>query len=452
MQIIIVGCGKVGRHLAMQLAQEGHSVTVIDTNGTVLKKVTEIYDVMGVTGNGTSIGTLKDAGLADTDLLIAVTQSDEVNILCCVMARSGNKCRTIARVRDPIYLTEQSFFLKELGISMVINPERAVAREMAALLRLPSAVEIDTFNKGRIEMLSFRVPDNSPLIGKKLRELPASISSSVLFCVAERENEVIIPDGDFITQKGDLISVITPPTTGRDFFRRIGLTVGEVRDVMIVGGGEIGYYLTKRLLKDGIKVKIVEKDRERCEELCDLVPEATILYGDGADMNLLREEHLDRMDAFVAVTNMDEENIILSLFAKDKVFSKVITKISHSELGEVIRNMDLDSVVNPMEICAETILTYARAMNNSMGSDIEALYLLREGRVEAMEFIAGEKFAGNGIPLQQLKLKKNLLIAGITRNGNFFIPRGADAINAGDSVIIVSVHKGFETLDDILER
>ena len=260
MQIIVVGCGKVGRHLVMQLAKEGHSITVVDTDSTVLKKVTEIYDIMGVAGNGTSIRVLNDAGVQDADLVIAVTQSDEVNILCCIMARSGRKCRTIARVRDPIYLSEQQFF-RELGISMVINPERAVAREMAALIRLPSAVEIDTFNKGRIELLSFRVPDNSMLIGKKLKDLPSSVSSAMLMCVAERENEVVIPDGNFTVQEGDLVSVITPQMAGRDFFKKVGLPYGYVRSAMIVGGGEIGYYLADRLIKSGIRVKIIEIDR-----------------------------------------------------------------------------------------------------------------------------------------------------------------------------------------------
>ena len=451
MQIIVVGCGKVGRHLVMQLAKEGHSITVVDTDSTVLKKVTEIYDIMGVAGNGTSIRVLNDAGVQDADLVIAVTQSDEVNILCCIMARSGRKCRTIARVRDPIYLSEQQFF-RELGISMVINPERAVAREMAALIRLPSAVEIDTFNKGRIELLSFRVPDNSMLIGKKLKDLPTSVSSAMLMCVAERENEVVIPDGNFTVQEGDLVSVITPQTAGRDFFKKVGLPYGYVRSAMIVGGGEIGYYLADRLIKSGIRVKIIEIDRERCEELCELLPDAVIINGDGTEMDLLKEERLDLTDAFVAATNLDEENIVLSIYAINKASAKVITKISHSELNDVVSVMDLNSVVSPMEICAETIVRYARAMNDSMGSEIEALYMLRGGRAEALEFVAKDQFSGVGVPLSELSIKSNIIIAGITRNGSFFIPRGADYISPGDSVIIVTTNKGFLTLDDILER
>ena len=438
MQIIIVGCGKVGRALAAQLSGEDNNVTVVDTNGDVVKTVANYYDVMGVAGNGASYSVLAEADIEHTDVLIAVTHNDEVNLLCCVVARKAANCHTIARVRNPVYSEERAFLRKELGLSMIINPEYAAAQEIARLLRFPSAIEIDSFSKGRIEMLRFRVPAASMLDGLALRELPQRLPMDVLICAAERGEEVLIPDGNFVIRSGDLLSMIAIPGNAAAFFKKVGISTNQVKNTMIIGGGEITYYLSKLLLNMGIRVKIIEKRRERCEELSDLLPKATIICGDGSDRELLREEHLEQMDSLVAGTDMDEENIILSLYARDRVRAKVVTKLNHLDFNDVIHSLDLDSLIYPKNIAAEYILQYVRAIGNSMGSNVETLYKLMDGRVEALEFLVHKNSDLAGIRLRDMRLKRNLLIAGIGRKGRLIIPGGQDEFLPGDSVIVVT--------------
>lgn len=451
MQIIIVGCGKVGRALAAQLSGEDSNVTVVDTNGDVVKTVANYYDVMGVTGNGASYSVLAEADIEHTDVLIAVTHNDEVNLLCCVVARKAANCHTIARVRNPVYSEERAFLRKELGLSMIINPEYAAAQEIARLLRFPSAIEIDSFSKGRIEMLRFRVPAASMLDGLALRELPQRLPMDVLICAAERGEEVLIPDGNFVIRSGDLLSMIAIPGNAAAFFKKVGISTNQVKNTMIIGGGEITYYLSKLLLNMGIRVKIIEKRRERCEELSDLLPKATIICGDGSDRELLREEHLEQMDSLVAGTDMDEENIILSLYARDRVRAKVVTKLNHLDFNDVIHSLDLDSLIYPKNIAAEYILQYVRAIGNSMGSNVETLYKLMDGRVEALEFLVHKNSDLAGIRLQDMRLKRNLLIAGIGRKGRLIIPGGQDEFLPGDSVIVVTTDSGFQDIHDILD-
>ena len=451
MQIIIVGCGKVGRALAAQLSGEDNNVTVVDTNGDVVKTVANYYDVMGVTGNGASYSVLAEADIEHTDVLIAVTHNDEVNLLCCVVARKAANCHTIARVRNPVYSEERAFLRKELGLSMIINPEYAAAQEIARLLRFPSAIEIDSFSKGRIEMLRFRVPAASMLNGLALRELPQRLPMDVLICAAERGEEVLIPDGNFVIRSGDLLSMIAIPGNAAAFFKKVGISTNQVKNTMIIGGGEITYYLSKLLLNMGIRVKIIEKRRERCEELSDLLPKATIICGDGSDRELLREEHLEQMDSLVAGTDMDEENIILSLYARDRVRAKVVTKLNHLDFNDVIHSLDLDSLICPKNIAAEYILQYVRAIGNSMGSNVEPLYKLMVGRVEALEFLVHKNSDLAGIRLRDMRLKRNLLIAGIGRKGRLIIPGGQDEFLPGDSVIVVTTDSGFQDIHDILD-
>lgn len=451
MQIIIVGCGKVGRALAAQLSGEDNNVTVVDTNGDVVKTVANYYDVMGVAGNGASYSVLAEADIEHTDVLIAVTHNDEVNLLCCVVARKAANCHTIARVRNPVYSEERAFLRKELGLSMIINPEYAAAQEIARLLRFPSAIEIDSFSKGRIEMLRFRVPAASMLNGLALRELPQRLPMDVLICAAERGEEVLIPDGNFVIRSGDLLSMIAIPGNAAAFFKKVGISTNQVKNTMIIGGGEITYYLSKLLLNMGIRVKIIEKRRERCEELSDLLPKATIICGDGSDRELLREEHLEQMDSLVAGTDMDEENIILSLYARDRVRAKVVTKLNHLDFNDVIHSLDLDSLIYPKNIAAEYILQYVRAIGNSMGSNVETLYKLMDGRVEALEFLVHKNSGLAGIRLQDMRLKRNLLIAGIGRKGRLIIPGGQDEFLPGDSVIVVTTDSGFQDIHDILD-
>lgn len=426
-------------------------MTVVDKDSTVIRNITSMYDVMGIVGNGASYGTLKEADIEHADLLIAVSRSDELNLLCCVIARQAAKCHTIARVRNSVYREEREFIRRELGLSMIINPEFAAAQEMARLLRFPTAIEIDSFSKGRIEMLRFKVPPASRLVGMQLKDVSGP-QNDLLICVAERNGEVVIPDGNYRIDANDSLSLLATPKTASGFFRKIGVKTNQVHSTMIVGGGETTYYLAAILLRMGIHVTIIEKNRERCEVLSEHLQDATIICGDGSDQELLKEENLENMESFVACTDMDEENIILSLYAKDKVSKKVVTKINHLNFNDVIHSLNLDSLVYPKYITAETILQYVRAMKNSMGSNVETLYKLMDDRVEALEFIIRENCPLQNITLESMKTKKNVLVACINRRGRIIIPGGQDSFRAGDSVIVVTTYTGLENIEDILDE
>ena len=426
-------------------------MTVVDKDSTVIRNITSMYDVMGIVGNGASYGTLKEADIEHADLLIAVSRSDELNLLCCLIARQAAKCHTIARVRNSVYREEREFIRRELGLSMIINPEFAAAQEMARLLRFPTAIEIDSFSKGRIEMLRFKVPPASRLVGMQLKDVSGP-RNDLLICVAERNGEVVIPDGNYRIDANDSLSLLATPKTASGFFRKIGVKTNQVHSTMIVGGGETTYYLAAILLRMGIHVTIIEKNRERCEVLSEHLQDATIICGDGSDQELLKEENLENMESFVACTDMDEENIILSLYAKDKVSKKVVTKINHLNFNDVIHSLNLDSLVYPKYITAETILQYVRAMKNSMGSNVETLYKLMDDRVEALEFIIRENCPLQNITLESMKTKKNVLVACINRRGRIIIPGGQDSFLAGDSVIVVTTHTGLENIEDILDE
>lgn len=451
MQIIVVGCGKVGRTLAAQLSEEDNNVTVIDTDPEVVRDVAETYDVMGIEGNGTSYRVLQEADLEHTDLLIAVTASDEVNLLCCVVAKRQADVRTIARVRNPIYSTESAFLRKELQLSMTINPELEAAREISRLLRFPNAIEIDSFSKEKIDLLRFKLPEGSLMVGKPMHEFSHQIEENVLVCIAERGDDIIIPKGNFVPQAGDVLTVITEPAQTEKFFRRIGIRTNRVKNVLVVGGGGITFYLTEILLKMGIDVKIIEKNVKRCEELSDLFPDATVDLGDGSSQDILAEERLEDMDAFVACTGLDEVNAIISLYAQTKVRTKVVTKMNHIEFGDVIKSLHLDSIINPRALTAQKILQYVRAMSNSMDSNMETLYRLLDGRVEAMEFTIHAPSRVTGIKLADMEIKDNVLIAGIVRNGKLIICGGQDEFKVGDSVIVITTNLGFHDLLDILK-
>ncbi len=452
MQIIIVGCGKVGCVLAKQLSKEKHNITVIDTEYNLVHTVSNSFDVMGIVGNGASNSVQSEADIEHTDLFIAVTGSDELNLLCCVIAKKAGNCSTIARVRNPVYITETDFIRQELGLSMIINPEFAAASEMARLLRFPRAIEIDTFAKGRVEMLRFKVPPHSQLHNMALKDCPSLLKSEVLICAVERKENIYIPSGTFIIQEGDILSIIATPRNSSDFFRKIHLETNQVKSAMIAGGGEISYYLAKLLIPMGIEVKIIEINKRRCNELSELLPEATILHGDASDESLLLEEHIELSESFVALTDIDEENIILSLYAKGKVKSKVVTKINHLNFDGLIHTLDLDSIIYPKHITTESIIQYVRAKNNSIGSNIETLYKLMDDRVEALEFAINDTTRITGIPLSQLNLKPNLLIGCIHRLGKAIIPGGQDVFQSGDTVIVVTTNTGLQDVHDILQN
>lgn len=452
MKIIIIGCGKVGRTLAQQLSEEQHDIVLVDTNAEKLQEVTEEIDAMTLVGNGASIGVQKEAGVEDADMLIAITNSDELNLLCCLIAKKVSKCETVARVRNPIYSEEINFIKERLGVSMSLNPELATATEMARLLRFPSAIQIDTFAKGRVELLKFKVKPEFDMDGLAVSGLADKFKCDILICGVERDGEVTIPGGNFILKDNDLVSIVASPTNSAAFFKKIGLGTNQVKNALIVGGGTLGYYLAKQLLSMKIRVRIVEKDAKRCEELSELLPEAVIINGDGTDKKLLLQSGLEAAEAFITLTNIDEENIFLALYAKDQSHAKLITKVNRFAFDNIIEKLDLGSVIYPKYITADYILQYVRAMQNSIGSNVETLYQILDNQAEALEFSIREDGPVVGVPLMDLALKKNLLVACINHNGRIIIPRGHDQIQIGDTVIIVTTEKGLQDINDILRK
>lgn len=450
LKIIVVGCGKVGSTLIEQLSKEGNDITVIDKNPEVIDSVSNLYDVMGLVGNGGSYGVLKEAGVENADLMIAVTDSDELNLLCCTLAKKAGNCATIARVRDPDYSEELPYLREQLGLSMIINPEMEAATEMARLLRLPTALDINSFAKGSAELIKFRIPKGNRLNAKTIAEAAQNLQCSALFCAVEHGHKLTIPDGKYILSEGDLVSVLVSRKDSRSFFRSIGVPTHQVSGTIIVGGGMTAFYLARQLLEMGICVKIIERDAQRCVQLSNLLPKATILHGDGSNTDLLKEEGILSTESFVPLTGLDEENILMTLFARHNANCKVITKLNRAAFREVVDQLDLGSVVYPRYITAEAIIAYARARHNSIGSNIETLYHLFDDRAEAMEFRIEEDAPVIGIPIADLPLKSNLLIACINRNGKIIIPRGSDTIQANDTVIIVTTHTGFRLINDIL--
>ena len=450
MKIIVVGCGKVGAALTAQLSREGHDIAVIDVNSTVLTDITNNYDVMGLIGNGASHAVQLEAGIEKADLLVAVTDSDELNLLCCLIAKKAGGCNTIARVRNPVYTGEIDFIKEELGLSLTVNPEYAAATEAARVLRFPSAVQIETFARGKVEIVKVKIPENSVLDGCPLAQIHKRTGTDVLICTVERGEHVEIPNGSFVLKAGDTISIVASKENTRDFVSRIGLKSRRVRDCMIIGGGKIAFYLAQQLLDSGIRVKIIEKSRERCEELSDLLPKAVIINADGSNQSILMEEGIKDYEAFVTLTGMDAENLFLSLFAQNASKAKVITKVDRLAFDEIIKRLDLGTLLHPKNITADNIVRYVRALQNSIGSNMESLYKIIEDKVEAMEFVIGSDSPVVGIPLSELKVKPNVLIACISRGGRIIIPNGNTSIHVGDSVVVVSGHLGFGDIGDIL--
>lgn len=449
MKIIIVGCGKVGETLAAVLSQEGNDITVIDKREEVVDDLCNRYDIMGYVGNGVSYTVQTDADIKHADLMIAVTGSDELNLLCCLIAKKAGNCHTIARVRDPEYNNELGFIKEELGLAMVINQEYAAAMEISRVLKFPSAIEIDTFAKGRVELLRFKIPAFSTLDDMSLYEMHNKLKCNVLVCTVERDGQIVIPKGDYIIRSGDVISIVSTAKEENVFFRKIGILSNQVKNVLIVGGGEIGYYLAKILSSAGIQVKLLEKRRERCEELSELLPRATILHGDGTNKQLLDEEGIAQTEGFVTLTDFDEENVILSLYARKRGIRKIVTKINRIAFDEVIETLDLDTTIYPRDITAEYILQYVRAMKNSIGSNVETLHRIIDNKVEALEFIIRSNFRGKDIPLAELPIRPDILVACIYRRGKIILPRGKDVMQEGDSVVVVTVNKGLNDINDI---
>ena len=450
MRIIIVGCGKVGTTLAEQLNRENHDITLIDCDSEALQSISDSTDVMSVTGNGAVYQVQMEAGIKEADLLIATTNSDELNMLCCLIAKKAGNCHTIARIRNPEYSAEINYIREELNLSLAINPELAAAREIARLLRFPNAIKIELFAKGRIELLKFLIPKDSILDRMKVMDVVSRLKSNVLICAVERGDDVVIPDGNFEMKGGDKISFIAPHAECADFFRKAGIENNTVNSAMFVGGGKLTVYLAKALADTKIKIKIIEQDEERCRILSELLPHAMIIHGDGSDQKLLLEEGIRQTEAFASLTGFDEENILLSLYAASQSRAKLITKVNKIAFENVINALNLGSVIYPKMLTADIILQYVRAMQNSMGSNIETLYKIVADKAEALEFRVRGDSPVLGIPLEKLRTRNNLLVACINRNGRIIMPRGKDTLEAGDTVIIVTTHTGLNDLKDIL--
>lgn len=450
LKIIIVGCGKVGTTLVERLIQENHDITVIDRDPQKIQALTGLYDVMGLAGNGASYGVQMEADIENADLLIAVTDSDELNLLCCTVAKRVGDCAAIARVRTPDYSREVSYLREKLGLAMIINPELEASREAARILYLPTALEVNAFAHGQADMVEFKIPEGNILDGMTVSQLSSGIATNVLICAVKRDDEVYIPGGNFVMKKGDVISLVGARRFTKTFLQYIGCKSNKVKDTLIIGGGKAAYYLASQLIVMGISVKIIERDKKRCEELSELLPQAIIIHGDGTDEELLREEGIEYVESFVPLTGIDEENILLTLYANQVSKAKVITKINRLSFKDVIATLNLGSIIYPRYVASEAIIAYVRAKTASKGSNIETLYHMYDHRVEAIEFRVEHDSGVTGIPLAELSLKSDLLISCINRNGKIIIPNGQSCIQDGDTVMIVTTNKGFRDISDIL--
>lgn len=451
LNIIIVGCGKVGAALVEQLVREGHDITIIDKNPQKIQAYTNLYDIMGVVGNGASYSVQQEAGIENTDLIIAVTGSDELNLLCCTVAKRVGNCSAIARVRSPDYSEESNYLRERLGLAMIINPDLETAKEATHILCLPTALEVNSFAHGQAQLIKIQIPEDNLLDNKTIAQVSKNLNAKFLICTIERDGKIIIPSGNVILHKGDKISFAATRKETIKFLKQIGFKTNQVKDTMIIGGGKTAFYLAKILSNMGISVKIIEQDKERCEELSTLLPKATIINGDGTNEGLLKEEGISTCKSFIPLTGIDEENIFLTLYARKVSNAKVITKINRNAFMNVIDDLNLGSILYPKYITSETIIAYVRAKKNSINnSNIETLYHMFNSQVEALEFSIDEPSAVTDTEIMNLKLKDNILIAFINRNGAITIPSGQDSIYVGDTVMIVTTHTGFNDIQDIL--
>lgn len=452
MNIIVVGCGKIGTTILSSLVAEGHNVTAIDADPAALAEVTDIHDVMGVCGNGADCETLEEAGVDKTELFVAATGSDELNMLSCFMAGKMGAKHTIARIRKPEYNDRSLNFMKQqLGLAMAINPEMLAAQELYHILKLPAAAKVETFSRRNFEMIELRLKADSPLVGVPLSEVREKFQAKFLICVVQRGEQVYIPDGRFVLEGGDRIGLTATPAEIQKLMRSIGDAQKQARNVMILGGSRTAYYLAKRLTAIGNNVKIIEIDHDLCEELCEQLPKAVIINGDGAQQELLLEEGLRNMDAFISLTGMDEENILLSFFASSQSVPKVISKVNRDEIGSLAERLGLECIISPRKIIADVLVRYARALQSSIGSNIETLYTLMDDRVEAVEFSVKQDSRLLGIPLKDLHFKPNILIAGILRDRHPIIPAGDDVIMPNDRVVVLAADRHLQELEDILK-
>lgn len=451
MKIIIIGDGKVGYSLAENLSKENNDVTIIDKDIEALRKANENLDVMCIRGNGVSTKVLLEAGVADVDVLIAATSSDEMNMVCCLTAKKLGAHYTVARIRDPEYANELSRLKQELGLDLVINPEQSAAYEIARLLRFPSAVYLESFVKGKVELVEINVAENSPIAGMKLRDIRKRTSELILVGAVMRDDNIVIPNGDFEIAKGDILYVIGKPSSVTNFCKWLGIYIQKIKNVMIVGGGRIAYYLTSLISDMGMKVKIIELDRERCVELTELLPDTLVINGDGSEEDLLKSENLSDMGAFVSLTGRDEENLMTALLAKQSGVPKVIAKITRMSYYGLVKNLGIDSIVSPKHIITDQIIKYVRGLKNAGGNAAESLYRIINGKAEIAVYLAGDSLKFLDIPIKDLNLSKGILLATIVRRNDIIIPHGNDVIKSGDRVIVISKGRNLNDFSDIIQ-
>lgn len=451
MKVIVVGCGKVGSEIISHLSREGHDITAIDTNAKLIENIINKYDVMGISGSGISYDILSKANVASSDLFIAVTSSDETNMLSCFVAKKCGAKATIARIRNLEYSDKINRLRDDFGIDLVINPEREAAGDIINILNFPEAMEVDLFANGKLDLIEIQIQKNSPLVGKPVSSMRLEFKEEVLVCAVQRGDEVYIPSGQFILNEEDKIHIAANRDNAKRFLSKIGLIENKVKNIIIIGCGILAVYLADNLTKNKYNVKIIEKDYSVCEKYAPIIPKASIINGDGSDQNLLEEEGLSNTDAIICLTGIDEENILISMYAVKRKVHKIITKIDKSSFSDLLGVIGGASIISPKEVIASRIISYVRAYENAYGSNIQTLYKIVNNKVEAIEFIASEKTKTRNIPLKDLKMKKNILIAAIIRDNEVIIPSGLDMIRPNDRVVVVaSSDKMFDDLDDIL--
>ena len=450
MNIIIVGCGRVGQTLAEKLNNDGNEVTVIDLSAENVRAVTDVVDVMGIVGNGAKHTTLHEAGIEKADLFIAVTNSDELNLLCCMIARKEGKCKTIARVKNPEYSADAPYLQAQLGLAMVINPEYAAAEEISRILRFPSALSVQPFAKGKVNLVKFKLTKDCKLIGLSVREIAIKFKLEVLLCTVERGDEAYIAKGDFVFEEKDVVSIIGTPAKAKEFFEKIDYKGRSVKSAVLVGCGSIAHYLCAILERSGISLKVIDKNLSVCEQFSATYPRVDVINGDGLNKQLLLEEGVEHSDAFLSLLPHDEDNILLSLFCKEISGCKLVTKIKRTDYDQLLSKLDLDTVICPKNITADMILRYVRSTHNSKSGNIERLYNIIQDKVEACEFIIKANSPVTGIPLSKLAIKKNVLVASITRGNTVIIPRGNDVIMEGDAVVFITNELALYDIKDVL--
>lgn len=449
MYIIIVGMGKLGTTLTKQLVAEGHDIVAVDLRRDRVTSVVDTYDVMGICGNGATCEILEEAGAAKAKLVIAATASDEMNILTCLIANHMGTEHTIARVRNPDYANQHQFMRDELGINMLVNPEYETANEISRIIRFPSAANLDSFARGKVEIARLRIHSDNIICDTPLYDLKKKIKAKVIVCAVQRDNEVYIPGGNFVFKGDDVISITGTRSEISNFMKQSGVYKQKIKNVMIIGGGRIGYYLSKLLSGTARNIKLIEHDESKAYSLSEMLPEITVINGDGTDQDILDEQHLENQDALVALTGIDEENIIVSMYAESKGVNKVITKVNRHSYS-ILNDIGLETVVSPQIVASNLVTRYVRALHNSAGNaQVQTLYKLVEGKVEALEFIVPDNFDYIDVPFKELNLLPNLLIGCIIRKGKPIFPGGDDVMKAGDSVIVVTANRIVEDLHDI---